>query len=38
MVRQKVRTRFLLFKKETHGKAQANNSIHTFEMKNHRVG
>ena len=38
MVRQKERTRFLLFKKETHGKAKANNSTHTFEMKSHRVG
>ena len=37
MVRQKVRTRFLLFKKKSLGKEKGKNSNLTFRKKNHMV-
>ena len=37
MVRQKVRTRFLLFKKKSHGKEKGKNCFLTFQKKNLRV-
>ena len=33
MVRKKVRTQILLFKKKSHGKAKGKNSILTFQKK-----
>ena len=37
MVRQKVRTQFVLLKKKSLGKAKGKSPIFTFENKNHMV-